>query len=362
MTDSAGGAGAAALFMNNASSVGSPGSVSSLGNAGPINNGKAAVLMRGKNFNRYNVIPLTFKGDGVGYSAGFGYNLNKGRSFGNFAKGFPLKYYRVYGNSLNNITQKVARLRKDLDDTAALAKNELEARRMEIAKKKEELAKKAAADRKLKETIAETERALKQQERNAALAMMELERLESRVQENVGTSAESLESASRALILNFRRQIDAKLKNPEPGSRWEQLALAGKTKYANLDQKTRNTLEARFKLSPSFKNRLRRTTRLSNVTARRLNRARYALGSKPRGNYSFLKPARVGNYSGISGSYTGEPLFTGTAGNTRSNVVAASPASASVAPVAPRRGFFGRVGNFFTRKNKTAKNIANVSA
>lgn len=348
---------------NNASSVGSAGSANVMPKA--IN----SAMMRGKNFNRYNVIPLTFKGDGLGYSAGYGYNLNKGRSFGNFAKGFPTKYYRVYGNSLNNITQKVAKLRKNLDDTTALAKNELEARRMEMSKKKEELARKAAADRKLKETIAETERALKQQERNAALAMMELERLESRVQTNVGTSAESLESASRALILDFRRQIDAKLKNPERGSRWEQLAMAGKTRYANLDQKTRDSLEARFKLSPSFRNRIRKSTRLSNTTARRLNKARYALGSKPRGNYSFLKPARVGNYSGISGNYTGGPLFTGTRNNSRANVL---PLAANVlgngassmteSTAAPRRGFFNRVGSFFTRKNKTAKGLANASA
>jgi hypothetical protein len=342
---------------NNASSVGSAGSDNISMSPKAMN----AVMMRGKNFDRYNVVPLTFKGDGIGYSAGYGYNLNKGRSFGNFAKGFPKKYYRVYGNTLNNITQKVAKLRKNLDDTTALAKNELNARRMEINKKKEELAKKAAADRKLKETIMETERALKQQERNAALAMLELERLESRVQENVGTSSESLESASRALILDFRRQIDAKLKNPEPGSRWEQLAMAGKTKYSNLDQKIRNSLEARFKLSPSFRNRIRKSTRLSNVTARRLNRAKYALGAKPRGNYSFLKPARQGNYSGVSGSYTGGPLYTGTSINSRPNVLPVSNGLVET-PAAPRRSFLGRVGNFFTRKSKTAKNIANVSA
>jgi hypothetical protein len=347
------------LLGNNASSVGTPGSVVSQGNLSPIK-APSTVLMRGKNFDRYNVVPLTFKGDGIGYSAGFGYNLNKGRSFGNFAKGFPLKYYRVYGNSLNNITQKVARLRKDLDDTAALAKNEMEARRMELNKKKEELAKKAAADRKLKNTIAETERMLKQQERNAALAMMELERLESRVQENVATSAESLESASRALILDFRRQIEAKLRNPEPGSRWEQLAMAGKTKYTDLDQKVRNSLEARFKMTPSFRNRIRKATRLSNVTARRLNRARYALGSKPRSNYSFLKPARVGNYSGLSGNYTGAPLFTGTSNSSRPNVLPVN----RVAPVtaAPtRRSFGNRIASFF-RRNKTAKNLASASA
>lgn len=343
---------------NNASSVGSAGSENLTPKA------MNSALMRGKNFNKYNVIPLTFKGDGIGYSAGYGYNLNKGRTFGNFAKGFPTKYYRVYGNSLNNITQKVAKLRKNLDDTTALAKNELEARRMEINKKKEELAKKAAADRKLKETITETERALRQQEKNAALAMIELERLESRVQENVGTSAESLESASRALILDFRRQIDAKLKNPEPGSRWEQLAMAGKTKYTNLDQRTRDRLESRFKMSPSFQNRIRKSTRLSNVTARRLNKARYALGAKPRGNYSFLKPKRVGNYSGLSGSYTGEPLYTGTRNNSSPNVLPANnglPSMTQSKP-APRRGFLNRVGRFFTRKNKTAKGIANASA
>lgn len=311
-------------------------------------------MMRGKNFDRYNVVPLTFKGDGIGYSAGFGYNLNKGRSFGNFAKGFPKKYYRVYGNSLNNITQKVAKLRKNLDDTTVLAKTELEARKMEINKKKEELAKKAAADRKLKETIVETERALKQQERNAALAMMELERLESRVANNVGTSRESLESASRALILDFRRNIDAKLKNPEPGSRFEQLALAGKNSYSKLDQKTREALEKRFKLSPSFTARLRKGTRLSNTTARRLNRARYAVGSKPRSNYSFLKPKREGNYSGMTGSYTGEPLYTGTSNTSTPNEVAVA---------APKKGFFSRVGNFFTRKNPpSARAQAQASA
>lgn len=344
----------ASMVLNDASSVGSSGSVNSLGNT------SKNALMRGKNFNRYNVIPLSFKGDGIGYTAGFGYNLNKGRSYGNFAKGFPLKYYRVYGNSLNNVTQKVARLRQDLDDTIKTAKNEMEARRMEIARKKEELAKKAAADRKLKNTIAETERALKQQERNAALAMMEIERLESRVQENVGTSAESLESASRALILDFRRSIEAKLRNPEPGSGWEKLALAGKTKYSDLNQKTRNTLEARFKLTPSFRNRMRKATRLSNVTARRLNRARYALGAKPRGNYSFLKPARQGNYSGISGSYTGAPLFTGVSNSSSGNLVTAAPSVVANAP-ATRRSFMNRARSFFTRKNKSATAAVNAA-
>ena len=376
-----------------ASSVGSPGSVNSIINAATKN-----ALMRGKNFNRYDVIPLSFKGDGIGYTAGFGYNLNKGRSYGNFAKGFPLKYYRVYGNSVNNVTQKVARLRQNLDDTIKTAKNEMEARRMEITKKKEELAKKAAADRKLKETIAETERALKQQERNAALAMMEIERAESRAQENVATSAESLASASRALILDFQRSIEAKLANPEPGSGWETLARHGKKKYTDLDKKTRNTLEARFKLTPSFRNRLRRGTRLSNVTARRLNQARFALGAKPRSNYSFLKPKREGNYSGISGSYTGAPLFTGVVNNTRERGVsqaqimrearensqramAGMPRPNNNRPITQaqimrearenseramanrptRRSFLNRARSFFTRKNKSTKEAVNAA-
>jgi hypothetical protein len=62
-------------------------------------------------------------------------------------------------------------------------------------------------------------------------------------------------------------------------------------------------------------------------------------------------------------------LFTGTRNNSRANVL---PLAANVlgngapsmteATAAPRRGFLNRVGSFFTRKNKTAKGLANASA
>ena len=52
-----------------------PNNASSVGSAGPLENGNASkAMVRGKNFNRYNVIPLSFKGDGIGYTAGYGYN------------------------------------------------------------------------------------------------------------------------------------------------------------------------------------------------------------------------------------------------------------------------------------------------
>lgn len=66
------------------------------------------------NLNVSSVIPINFKGDGFGRTAGYGYKFNKNKTFGNFAHGFPFKYYRVYGNSTNNVTQKIKNVQKML--------------------------------------------------------------------------------------------------------------------------------------------------------------------------------------------------------------------------------------------------------
>lgn len=263
--------------LTEGSSLGSPGST--------ISTTSTNALIRGKNFNRYNVIPLSFKGDGIGYTAGYGYNLNSNRSFGNFVEGFPLKYYRVYGKNMNNVTQKVVRLRKDLADTIAQAKNEREAAKRQANANKAALAKKKLAEREAKKAYELSVRAREQQERNAELGLMEANRQLARKQVDIATGAQELNAATQTLIQSFRASVEKELKAATPGSTWYLYATrAGKKPenmtYSDLNQSVRNSLEKRFKVSPSYMNRLRRATRLSNTTARRLNRARYALGAR----------------------------------------------------------------------------------
>lgn len=366
--------------LTEGSSLGSPGST--------ISTTSTNALIRGKNFNRYNVIPLSFKGDGIGYTAGYGYNLNSNRSFGNFVEGFPLKYYRVYGKNMNNVTQKVVRLRKDLADTIAQAKNEREAAKRQRNANKAALAKKKLAEREAKKAYELSVRAREQQERNAELGLMEANRQLARKQVDIATGAQELNAATQTLIQSFRASVEKELKAATPGSTWYLYATrAGKKPqnmtYSDLNQSVRNSLEKRFKVSPSYMNKLRRATRLSNTTARRLNRARYALGARASRNR--LSNNRLSGF----GRNMPEPRFTATLNNTRERGISQaqmyreaaenmSRAAAEERPISqaqiyreaaqnssraaaempkPQPGFFSRLGSrirsaFPTRKNK----------
>ncbi len=237
----------------------------------------AKALLQDRDYDVYKIIPIDFKGDGIGYTAGYGYSFKKNKGFGNFVKGFPLKYYRVYGNSMNNITQKIIRLRKEIDDAAKALKNAKERAKAQQADIKARFAQERAAARAEAKAAKNSQNALLQQERNAALSMMEAKRLTSRARVNVSVSKEALNLAQKREFDMLKANVARRLADPDDPI-YGAYSRAGLRSFNDLPENFRNEQLRRIRRSPAFINRVRKTARLPLSVLRQYNKARYAMG------------------------------------------------------------------------------------
>ena len=293
----------------------------------------AKALIKDRNYNVRNIIPIDFKGDGIGFTAGYGYSFKKNKGFGNFVKGFPLKYYRVYGNSMNNITQKIIRLRKEIDDAAQALKNAKERAKAQQAEIKARFAQERAEARAAAKAAKNSRNALIQQERNAALSMMEAKRLTSRARVNVSVSKEAMNLAQAREFDLLKRNIAQKLQDPTDPV-YGAYSRAGLRSFNELPENFRNEQLRRIRRSPAFANRVRKTARLPLSVLRQYNKARYAMGI---GRTNRNKTIRA-----TKGFTLGAPAFAkGTKNATAKN----------------NRGFFGRL---FGAKPKPTTTLGNA--
>jgi hypothetical protein len=245
-------------------------------------------LFQGKDYNVYNTVPITFKGDGFGYSAGFGYNFKKGKQYANFVSGFPYKYYRVYGESCDNATKKVIALRKQIEDTKEAVKRNLATKklnrntRLRLAKEqqaaiKEKFAQEKAAARAAANAAKKSLAAKLQQEKNASLAMMEAQRLTARARQNVSVSKEAMNLAQQREFDLLKRNVAQRLKN-ENDPIYGAYSRAGLRSFDELPQNFQNQQYAKLRRSPAFATRVARSARLPLSVLRQYNKARFGLG------------------------------------------------------------------------------------
>jgi hypothetical protein len=250
--------------------------------------GLKGTLFQGKDYNVYNTVPITFKGDGFGYTAGFGYNFKKGSQYSNFVSGFPYKYYRVYGESCDNATKKVLALRKQIQNTKDAVKRDLATKKLNAKTKlnlqkkiqnniKEKFAQEKAAARAAVNAAKKSLAAKYQQEKNAALAMMEAKRLTSRARQNVSVSKEAMELAQAREFEMLKRDVAQRLRNQEDPI-YGAYSRAGLRSFDELPQNFQNQQFARLRRSPAFSTRVARSARLPLSVLRQYNRARYGLG------------------------------------------------------------------------------------
>jgi len=250
--------------------------------------GLKGTLFQGKDYNVYDTIPITFKGDGLGYTAGFGYNFKKGSHYANFVSGFPYKYYRVYGECCDNITKKVTALRKQIEDTKEAVKRNLATKklnrntRLRLAKQqqnniKEKFAQEKKAARAAAEAAKKTMQAKLDQEKNAALGMMEAKRLTARARQNVSVSKEAMNLAQAREYNLLKQNVAERLKNPNDKF-YGSYSRAGLRSFNELPQNFQNEQFARLRRSPAFSTRVARSARLPLSVLRQYNKARFGLG------------------------------------------------------------------------------------
>lgn len=271
-------------------------------------------LMRGVDYNVYDVIPLTFKGDGLGYTAGFGYNFKKGSHYANYAAGFPLKYYRVYGECCDNITKKINRLRQQVENTKKAIKNERERRDQVQRDFKEKVAQDKATAREEARLAKESYNRKLQQEKNAALGEMEAERLTSRARGNLSMSKEVFDLAQAREFELLKRDITTRLKDTQDPI-YGAYSRAGIKSFDQLPQKFQDKLFANLRRSPSFKNRISKASRLPMSVLRQYNKARYALGV---GRSNRNKTLRASGPKGLGAPAFQKGVKNATAKNSRS--------------------------------------------
>jgi hypothetical protein len=268
-------------------------------------------LFQGKDYNVYDTIPITFKGDGFGYTAGFGYNFKKDSQHANFVSGFPYKYYRVYGKSLDNVTKKVMSLRKQIENTKEAVKRNLATKKLNTATRrrlaeeqqkaiKEQFAQEKAAARAAAEAAKKSLAAKLQQEKNAALSMMEAQRLTSRARQNVSVSKEAMELAQAREFEMLKRDVAQRLRNQEDPI-YGAYSRAGLRSFNELPQNFQNQQFARLRRSPAFSTRVARASRLPLSVLRQYNKARYGLG--------IGRTARNKTLRATKGATLGAPAF-----------------------------------------------------
>jgi hypothetical protein len=245
-------------------------------------------LFQGKDYNVYNTIPITFKGDGFGYSAGFGYNFKKEKQYANFVSGFPYKYYRVYGESCDNATKKVIALRRQIEDTKEAVKRNLATKKLnrntrlrlatqQQAAIKEKFAQEKAAARAFANAAKKSLAAKLQQEKNASLAMMEAQRLTARARQNVSVSKEAMNLAQQREFDLLKRNVAERLKNQNDPI-YGAYSRAGLRSFDELPQNFQDKQFAKLRRSPAFATRVARSARLPLSVLRQYNKARYGLG------------------------------------------------------------------------------------
>jgi hypothetical protein len=283
-----------------------------------------SLMTEGRDYNVYNTIPITFKGDGLGYSAGFGYNFTKGSQYGNFVSGFPLKYYRVYGQSFDNATKKVIALRKQMQNTKDAVKRDLQTKKLNKATRislqkeqakhdKEKFAQDRGEARAAAKAAKNSYAAKLQQEKNAALGLMEATRMTTRAAQNVAVSTKAMNKAQIAAYELLKENINRRLQDPNDPLTIS-YAKEGYRSFNDLPQNVKDREFARLRRSPGFTMRLARATRLPLSVLRQYNKVRYGLGV---GRTKANKTLRA-----TKGSTLGAPAFAqgarnATAKNTR---------------------------------------------
>ncbi len=295
------------------------------------------------------IIPIDFKGDGLGYTAGYGYDFSKKKPFANFAAGFPYKYYRVLGNDLANVTGKAITLKAAMNNL----KTKRQARNFSIVQRK-------AAERNQKRREAEEKSRLKQQQNNLAMEELRVRRLGVQQTTNTLASAKAAQNATNARLKTFRDRMDAILAGTaQPETPTEEKFVrdyaVDYTSYAQIPDYIRKELEARFVQSPSFSAKMKRFFRSPEALSRAVNAARVRLG--------YRAPNAFGT------AYSGDPTRRRQIQRAMNRGVRATaspgdpmgPGMGAPKPAATRRGFFSGIGNFF-RRGKTAKNTRNLSA
>jgi hypothetical protein len=286
------------------------------------------------------IIPINFKGDGLGRTAGYGYKFNKGKTFGNFAHGFPFKYYRVYGNSTNNVTQKVKDVQKMLKNIQNAKEAVDEATILAKQKAREE-----------QKALREHQALLNQQQKNLFLAERELARAGRGAVLSAAMTPERLAKLQEVAVLQMKERISGVLQGViAPENEYEAL-LADRYKtfksFNRLPEQHREKLLKLTRNSIKSKARLGLMTTAGRKAGRAYNVASYYTRGRPAASREFENVFLQGNATGpapLSRSYT------------------ARTAKPSANAGAPRRGFFTGVRNFFTRKNPSAAAVANGSA
>lgn len=312
-----------------------------------------AALIKDRNYDVRSIIPIDFKGDGIGYTAGFGYNLKKERGFGNFVKGFPLKYYRVYGNSMNNITKKIVRLRKDIDDAAKALVNAREKAKAQQADLKSKFAQNQATARAALAAEKATRNALLQQERNAALGMMQAKRVTTRSLVNARSSSEAMNLAQKQVFDLLKADITKRLQNPNDPV-YGSYANAGINSFDKLDPDFKDELLRKARRSPAFMNRVRKTARLPLSALRQYNKAKYALGfGRTARNKTLRSKPLTGSKAFQQGFNTASK--NGTKKNTRSFMNRLFRRK-------PKNNTNQRVGNAYAAMNQPVASLGNAYA
>ena len=288
------------------------------------------------------IIPINFKGDGLGRTAGYGYKFNKGKTFGNFAHGFPFKYYRVYGNGTNNVTQRVKNVQKML-------KNIQDAK--EAVDEATILAKQKARDE--QRALREHQVMLNQQQKNLFLAEREMSRAGRGAVLSGAMTPERLAKLQELAILEMKNRITGVLQGVEtPGNQYEALLA---DRYKIFKSFERLPAAEKEKLIKLTKDTVRSKARagLATTAGRKVGRA-YNVASY----YTRGRPAASREFENVflQGSNTGPaPL------SRNYTVRAPKPSAAPRNAAAPRRGLFSGMRNFFTRKSPSTAAAANAA-
>ena len=285
------------------------------------------------------IIPIDFKGDGLGRSAGFGYRFNKKKAYGNFAHGFPFKYYRVFGDTTNNALQGVKYIQGQLHRIQNTKSRRKQAQLQAIAKAREE----NQAKKYRNKLIAD-------QERNLYLASREFVR-GARGSAGVALQEQQVREQAEKVAVNaaIKRVENVLSGTATPMTPREQMLARNFSglRFVDLDDEYKQPIINNAKRSVRLQ--ARRDPGLGSRLGRAYNTASYALSRrKPTVGTQF----RSQYYSGVPANATR---------SANKPTAAASSAAAATAP-APRPSFGSRLRSFFTRKSKPANNIAASSA
>ncbi len=305
------------------------------------------------NLNVSSIIPINFKGDGLGRTAGYGYKFNKGKTFGNFAHGFPFKYYRVYGNSTNNVTQKVKNVQKMLKNIQNAKEAVDEATVLAKQKAREE-----------QKALKAQQELLNQQQKNLFLAEREMARAGRGAVLSAAMTPERLARLQETAILQMKERITGVLQGVlQPANEYEALLADRYKAFKTFERLPTQEKEKLLKLtrnSVKSKARLGLMTTAGRKAGRAYNIASYYTRGRPAASREFENVFLEGNATGpapLSRNYTVRaPKPSAPARPT------AAASSAAAANASPRPSFGSRLRSFFTRRSKPANNIAASSA